>query len=127
VGDIDHVLQIDTPHTAASGIQRFGRSGHSVGGKSRGTIIVRTRGLLPEVAVLADRIRRRETEPIEPVRHALAVLAQHIVAMVAVEDWRAEDLYRLVCRSDAYHGFPRERFEETLDMLAGLYPFVRPL
>lgn len=127
VGDIDHVLQIDTPYTAASGIQRFGRSGHSVGGVSRGTIIVRTRGLLPEVAVLADRIRRKETEPIEPPRHSLAVLAQQIVAMVAVEDWHVDDLYRLIGQSDAYHGFPRERFEETLDMLAGLYPFVRPL
>src|SRR5690606_10830923 len=71
VGDIHRVLQIDSPRTAASGIQRFGRSGHAVGGTSRGTVIVRTRGLLPEVAVLAERIRRRETEPIEPPRHSL--------------------------------------------------------
>jgi len=127
VGDIHRVLQIDSPRTAASGIQRFGRSGHAVGGTSRGAIIVRTRGLLPEVAVLAGRIRRKETEPIEPPRHSLAVLAQQIVAMAAVEDWHADELYRLVCRSDSYHGLPRERFEETLDMLAGLYPFVRPM
>ena len=127
VGDIHRVLQIDSPRTAASGIQRFGRSGHAVGGTSRGTVIVRTRGLLPEVAVLAERIRRRETEPIEPPRHSLAVLAQQIVAMAAAEDWHADDLYRLVCQSDAYYGLPRERFEETLEMLAGLYPFVRPL
>jgi ATP-dependent Lhr-like helicase len=127
IGDIDRVLQIDSPQTAASGIQRFGRSGHAVGGTSRGTVIVRTRGLLPEVAVLADRIRRKETEPIEPPRHLLAVLAQQIVAMAAVEDWHADRLYRLVCQSDSYHGLPRERFDETLEMLAGLYPFVRPL
>jgi ATP-dependent Lhr-like helicase len=127
IGDIDHVLQIDSPQTAASGIQRFGRSGHAVGGTSRGTIIVRTRGLLPEVAVLADRIRRKETEPIEPPRHSLAVLAQQIVAMAAVEDWHVDELYRLVCRSDAYNGLPRARFDETVEMLAGLYPFVRPL
>src|SRR5690606_424233 len=94
---------------------------------SRGTVIVRTRGLLPEVAVLAERIRRRETEPIEPPRHSLAVLAQQIVAMAAAEDWHADDLYRLGRPSGAYYGLPRERFEGTREMLAGLYPCVRPL
>jgi len=127
IGDVDHVLQIDSPYTAASGIQRFGRSGHKVGGASRGTIIVRIRGLLPEVAVLAERIGRKETDPIEVPRHSLAVLAQQITAIVAVEDWRPDALYRLICRSDAYRGFPRERFDEALELLSGKYSFVRPL
>ena len=127
VGNVSHVLQIDSPFTAASGIQRFGRSGHAVGGVSRGTIIVRTRGLLPEIAVLAERIARKETEPIQVPRHSAAVLAQQIVAIVACEDWEPDALYRMIVRSDAYHGFPRERFDEILEMLAGTYPFVRPL
>jgi Lhr-like helicase len=127
IGDVDRVLQIDSPFTAASGIQRFGRSGHAVGGVSRGTIIVRTRGLLPEIAVLAERIARKETEPIVVPRHSSAILAQQIAAIVANEAWTPDDLYRMILRSDAYRGFPRERFDEILEMLSGTYPFIRPL
>jgi len=127
VGDVDHVLQIDSPFTAASGIQRFGRAGHQVGGTSRGTIIVRTRGLLPEVAVLAARINRKQTEPINVPRHLSAVLAQQIVATVSQDEWRADDLYRFIWRSDSFNGYPREQFDELLDMLCGVFPSVRPL
>jgi len=127
IGDVDHVLQIDSLFTAASGIQRFGRAGHRVGGISRGTIIVRSRGLLPEVAVLAARIHRKQTEPIQIPRHLGAVLAQQIVAIVSQEEWRADDLYRLIRRSDNYDDYPREQFDELLDMLCGACPSVRPL
>jgi Lhr-like helicase len=127
IGDVDHVIQIDSPLTATSGIQRFGRSGHAVGGVSRGTIIVRTRGLLPEVAVLAERIERKETEPIEVPKPSAAVLAQQIVSIVATGSREPDALYRMICMSDAYHGFSRERFDETLEMLSGAYPFVKPL
>ncbi|UUZ86598.1 hypothetical protein LJK88_10340 [Paenibacillus sp. P26] len=41
VGTIDLVLQIDSPKSAAAGIQRIGRAGHAVGGESRGCIIAR--------------------------------------------------------------------------------------
>ena len=127
VGAVERVLQIDSPFTAASGIQRFGRSGHAVGGVSRGTMIIRTRGLLPEAAVLAERIGRKETEPIRPPRLLQAVLAQQIVAAAAEGERDPDGLYRMICRSDAYHGLPRERFDETVAMLAGEYPFVKPL
>lgn len=127
IGDVDQVLQIDTPYTATAGIQRFGRSGHAVGGTSRGTIIVLSRGLLPEIAVLASQITRKLTEPIELPRYSAAVLAQQITAIVAHEEWHPDDLYRLITQSDAYQGFPRERFDEVVDMLCGAYPFVRAL
>jgi len=127
IGAVERVLQIDSPVTAASGIQRFGRSGHAVGGVSKGAMIVRTRGLLPEAAALAGRIGRKETEPIRPPRHPAAVLVQQIVAAAAEGERDADALYRMIGRSDAFHGFPRERFDELADMLAGEFPFVKPL
>ncbi|WP_459213656.1 DEAD/DEAH box helicase, partial [Paenibacillus alginolyticus] len=36
VGHVDLVIQIDSPFTAAAGIQRIGRAGHAVGSVSRG-------------------------------------------------------------------------------------------
>jgi ATP-dependent Lhr-like helicase len=131
VGEIDMVLQIDSPKEAAAGIQRFGRAGHAVGGESRGVIIVRSRGDLPEAAVLAKAVAQRDIEDIRIPRHKLDVLSQHTVAAVAAagpgEEWSPEAWYRVVSGSDCYREYPWERYEAMLDVLSGRYPFSRPL
>ncbi|MFD0681519.1 MULTISPECIES: DEAD/DEAH box helicase [unclassified Paenibacillus] len=127
VGHIDLVLQIDSPKSAAAGIQRIGRAGHSVGDESRGVIVARTRGQLPECAVLARSIEAREIEEIQVPRYALDVLCQQIVAMVAADDRTVPQLQQALNRSYGYHGFPLERLEAVLQVLSGYYPFVRPL
>ncbi|WP_028552735.1 DEAD/DEAH box helicase [Paenibacillus sp. UNC451MF] len=127
VGHIDLVLQIDSPKSAAAGIQRIGRAGHSVGDESRGIILARTRGQLPECAVLAQSIVNRQIEDIHIPRYALDVLCQQIAAMVAADEWELERLYHIFQRSYGYHGFTKERFRSILQVLSGFYPFVRPL
>jgi len=129
VGHVDLVIQLDSPLSAASGIQRFGRAGHAVGGVSRGAVVARTREQLPEIAVLTRRITRRDIEPIEPPRDPLDVLSQHVVAMAAAspEPLAADELHRLIIRSDSFRSFPRERLHAALLVLGGHYPFVRPL
>jgi ATP-dependent Lhr-like helicase len=127
VGQIDLVIQIDSPLQAASGIQRIGRAGHSVGEVSRGVIIVRTKSSLPEVAVLSRMIRERDIEPIVIRRNSIDVLNQQIVAIVAADDWTVDQLLRLIRRSDCYHTLTREKLDSLLRVLSGYFPFVRPL
>ncbi|WP_027084687.1 DEAD/DEAH box helicase [Cohnella panacarvi] len=127
VGHIDLVIQIDSPQEAARGIQRIGRAGHGVGEASRGLLIARQKTALPEIAVLSKLIASREIEDIRIPEQPLDVLSQHIVAAVASGDWQAGQLYRLIRGSDSYHRFPRTEFERALSVLAGFYPFVRPL
>ncbi|MWC28073.1 DEAD/DEAH box helicase [Paenibacillus sp. MMS18-CY102] len=127
VGHVDLVLQIDPPFDAAAGIQRIGRAGHSVGDISRGAIIVRHRGALPEAAVLSRLIVQREIEPIQIPQQPLDVLSQQTVAMAANSDWTVEELYRLIVHSDTFRAFPRERLIAMLKVLSGFYPFARPL
>ncbi|WP_276353651.1 DEAD/DEAH box helicase [Cohnella caldifontis] len=127
VGHVDQVIQIDPPPDAASGIQRMGRAGHSVGGTSRGAIVARYKGALPDAAVLSRLIAERDIEEIVIPRDALDVLAQQTVAMTAEGERTADEWYRLVVRSDGYRAFPRERLEPLLELLSGFYPFVRPL
>ncbi|WP_313960617.1 DEAD/DEAH box helicase [Paenibacillus sp. 32O-W] len=127
VGHVELVIQIDSPKQAAAGIQRIGRAGHAVGDASRGVILARSRGELPEAAVLARLIAARDIEEIRIPRHSLDVLSQQVTAMVAVDDWEEGQLYRVLTRSDCFRGFPRGRFRSMLEVLAGLYPFARPL
>lgn len=127
VGHVDYVIQIDPPPEAAAGIQRMGRAGHSVGDTSRGAIVARNKGALPDIAVLTRMIAERDIEAIVIPRDALGVLAQQIVAMTVERDWTADELYRLTVRSDSYRAFPRERLDALLEMQSGFYPFLRPL
>lgn len=127
VGHVDLVIQIDPPPDAASGIQRFGRAGHSVGGTSRGAIVARYKGALPDAAVLSRLIADRDIEEIVIPRDFLDVLSQQTVAMTTERDRTADEWFRLVARSDSYRAFPKERLEPLLEMLSGFYPFVRPL
>ena len=127
VGHVDLVLQLDSPLDAAAGIQRIGRAGHAVGDVSRGAILARTRGALPEIAVLSRLIRARDIEPIVLPVNPLDVLSQHIVAMAADADWTVQSLHRLVTRSDSFRSFPLEELLAALQVLGGFYPFARPL
>ncbi|WP_248925334.1 DEAD/DEAH box helicase [Paenibacillus hamazuiensis] len=127
VGHVDLVLQIDAPPSAAAAIQRIGRAGHAVGEASRGAIIARTRGALAECALLARLAVHRDIEDIRVPQDALGVLCQHVVAMVATDDWPVARLAQTLARSDGYRGLTREHLEAVLAVLAGYFPFVRPL
>lgn len=127
VGHVDLVIQVDSPLSAASGIQRIGRAGHGVGEASRGVILARQRGALPEIAVLSRMIAERDIEPIEIPRDPLDVLSQQAVAMASGGEWTGEAMHRLIAGSDSYRTFPRGRLESMLAVLAGFYPFSRPL
>lgn len=127
VGHIDLVVQIDSPKSAAAGIQRIGRAGHSVGGVSRGVILARSRGQLPECAVLSRRVLERDIEEIRIPVQSLDVLCQQIAAMVAGGDWTIDELARVLAGSYGYRDFPRQRLLDVLQVLSGYYPFVRPL
>ena len=122
MGAVDLVVQIEAPPSVASGMQRIGRAGHSVGEVSRGVIFPKYRGdLLGSAAATARMVEGNVEETFYP-RNPLDVLAQQIVAIAAMEEIDVEDLYRLVRRAASFAELPRASFEGVLDMLSGRYP-----
>src|SRR5262249_10185271 len=55
--------------------------------------------------------------------NCLDVLAQQVVALAAVDDWPAADLYGLVRRAYPYRDLSPQAFETTLEMVSGRYRF----
>ncbi|MFP1495762.1 hypothetical protein ACLB1Q_04195 [Escherichia coli] len=53
-GAVDLVIQVATPLSVASGLQRIGRAGHQVGGISKGLFFPRTRRDLVDSAVIVE-------------------------------------------------------------------------
>jgi ATP-dependent Lhr-like helicase len=122
IGSVDLVVQLQAPKSVAQGLQRVGRSGHLVGQTSKGRIFPTHHEDVVEAAAIAGGMLRGEVEPTYTPRYPLDVLAQQIVAMVAVETWDVEALFDLVRRAYAYHHLTWRVFQTTLGMLAGRYP-----
>jgi ATP-dependent Lhr-like helicase len=122
MGAVDLVVQVEAPNSVAQGLQRIGRAGHQVGAVSRGVVLPKFRGDLVESAVVVERMRSGAIEAMHYPRNPLDVLAQQVVAMVAMDDWTVEELEALVRRSAPFAELPRSALESVLDMLAGRYP-----
>jgi ATP-dependent Lhr-like helicase len=123
MGAVDLVLQVESPKSVAVGLQRIGRAGHNVGDTSRGRIFPKYRADLLECAVVARRMREGLIESTVVPRLPLDVLAQHIVAMAAVEDELAVDeLFARATSTYTYADLTRPQLESLLDMLDGRYP-----
>ena len=122
MGAIDLVVQVGAPPSVASGLQRVGRAGHQVGAVSRGVLFPTFRGDLVPSAVIAGRMRRGEIERLVVPANPLDVLAQQVVAMVAVDDWTVAALAALVRRAAPFAGLGDATLRAVLDMLAGRYP-----
>ncbi len=122
MGAIDLVVQVGAPPSVASGLQRVGRSGHQVGAVSHGVVLPTFRGELVPAAVTAERMRAGQLEALHVPANPLDVLAQQVVAMVAVEDWSVAQLARVVRRAAPFAELGEATWYAVLDMLAGRYP-----
>jgi ATP-dependent helicase Lhr and Lhr-like helicase len=122
MGAVDLVVQIEAPPSVAAGLQRVGRAGHQVGAISRGVVFPKHRGDLLSCAVVAERMTDGAIEELRFPRNPLDVLAQQIVAMVALEQWRVADLAALIRRAAPFAELPDSALHAVLDMLSGRYP-----
>ena len=122
MGAVDLVIQVESPPTVASGLQRVGRAGHQVGAVSRGVVFPKFRGDLVSCAVVAERMAAGKIEALRYPRNPLDVLAQHVVSMVSVEPWSVTDLASVVRRAAPFASLPDSALHAVLDMLAGRYP-----
>ncbi|WHM36177.1 ATP-dependent helicase [Streptomyces sp. BPTC-684] len=122
MGAVDLVVQVESPPSVASGLQRVGRAGHQVGAVSTGVVFPKYRGDLVQSAVVTERMRSGAIESLRIPSNPLDVLAQHLVAMTALDSWQADDLLALVRRAAPFAALPESAFTAVLDMLAGRYP-----
>ena len=122
MGAVDLVVQVESPPSVASGLQRIGRAGHQVGEVSRGVIFPKHRADLIHAAVAAERMAAGLIESLQVPSNPLDILAQQTVAATALEPIHAEEWFDTVRRSAPFHALPRSAYEATLDLLAGRYP-----
>lgn len=122
MGAVDLVIQVETPPSVASAIQRVGRASHHLGGVPRATFFATNRHDLLCAAATVRGMKNGEVEPVTLPRNPLDVLAQQVLSIVAVAEQSVDDVYDLVRRAAPFRTLPRASFEGVLDMLSGRYP-----
>ena len=122
MGAVDLVIQVESPPSVASGMQRVGRASHHVGAVSNAVIFPKYRADLVSCAAITLAMYQGQVESVHYPRNPLDVLAQQIVAAVAMDDWMLEELFDLIRSAAPYAALTRSIFEGVLDMLCGRYP-----
>ncbi|HEX5569056.1 MAG TPA: DEAD/DEAH box helicase, partial [Streptomyces sp.] len=122
MGAVDLVVQVESPPSVASGLQRVGRAGHQVGAVSAGIVFPKYRGDLVQAAVVTERMREGAIEALRVPANPLDVLAQQLVAMTAMDTWGVDELLAVVRRAAPFASLPESAYTAVLDMLAGRYP-----
>jgi ATP-dependent Lhr-like helicase len=85
VGDLDRVIQIDSPSTVASFLQRLGRTGRRAGGTRNCLFLARDGDALVEAAALLLLWSRGWVEPVIPPPEPRHIVAQQILALCLQE------------------------------------------
>ena len=122
MGAVDLVVQVASPGSVASGLQRIGRAGHRVGEPSRGRIFPKHRADLLEAAAVVERMHLGEVEHTHYLRNPIDVAAQQIVAMCAMDDWPIERLSAVLRRCAGFAELSDEVLHSVLELLSGTYP-----
>jgi ATP-dependent Lhr-like helicase len=127
MGAVDLVCQVESPGNIARALQRVGRAGHLVGQQSQGRLIPKTLPDLLNQAVLAAEMAAGRVEALHVPVNCLDVLAQQVVAMVAMEDWSVDALYRRVRQAYPFRSLTPAAFDAVLEMVSGRFRLAAPV
>ena len=121
IGHIELVVQLESPRQVTGALQRVGRSGHVLHGRSRGILMPLYQADLDDAVAMTQCMLRQDIEETRIPENCLDVLAQHVVAEVCMQEWSRRELYRLVRQSYCYRRLSETAFQATVEMLAGKY------
>ncbi len=117
IGEVDLVCQIASPRSINAFLQRVGRSGHAVGGTSKGRLFPLSRDDLVECTALLLAVRAGQLDVLHVPDGTLDVLAQQIAAEVACRECEETELYELVRRAQPFANLSRADFTAVVRML----------
>src|SRR5438094_7464580 len=118
IGSVDFIIQYTSPRETTRLVQRIGRSGHTLGGTSRGIILTTSPDDILESAVLISRAKHGRLE--RPIIHekALDVLAHQIIGILLQERrMTAEQILHLVQRSYPFRELQPDELDDVIHQI----------
>ncbi|MEF8880241.1 MAG: ATP-dependent helicase, partial [Candidatus Nanohaloarchaea archaeon] len=121
IGTVDLVIQLGSPKGVARGIQRIGRSGHKIGKKAKGKMLVSDRDDAMECSVLTKCAKEDDLDRIQIPENCLDVLAQQMVGMACDHRWSVDHAFNVIRRSYCFRNLSREDYDDVVKYLGGEY------
>ena len=121
MGHVDLVIEIESPFSVSSALQRIGRAGHDVGARSMGIVHPLHAADALRAATTVEEALAGRLEPISMPANALDVLAQHTVSAAAMDDLDVPSWLATVRSAAPYRELPEAAFESVLDLLTGRF------
>jgi ATP-dependent Lhr-like helicase len=121
IGTIDRVVLLNSPKGVARGLQRVGRSGHSLDATATGTFVPTVPADLLEAMVTADAMRKRQVDAIDYPKNPLDVLAQHLIGLAlqyAPDGIHTGHAFAIIKRAAPYATLTRDQFDAVLRFVA---------
>lgn len=122
MGAVDLVIQVESPPSVASALQRVGRAGHTVGAVSTGVLHPKNRSDLLQTAVTVERMLEGKIEELKVPSNPLDVLVQQTIAATVTADIHVDTWYETVRRAYPYKTLDRDVFDAVIDLASGVYP-----
>ncbi|MCU4799141.1 ATP-dependent helicase [Halobacteria archaeon HArc-gm2] len=118
---IDLVVQVGSPKSVASLLQRIGRAGHQLGQTVTGRVVALDRDELIECAVMLKKAHEGFVDRVFVPENAQDVAAQHVYGM-AINDVRREaDIKAILQRAYPYRNYDDADWEQLLRYLTADY------
>ena len=117
IGTVDMVIQLGSPGSIATALQRIGRAGHHVGGIPRARFLPTSTHDLLELVALQGAIMSGEMDHLRFPTNSLDVLAQFIIGLTICGEIDMDEAYAIITSAYPYRSLPYDDYIEVLDLL----------
>jgi ATP-dependent Lhr-like helicase len=118
---LDLVIQVGSPKSVASLLQRVGRAGHRLGQTVEGRVLALDRDELVECAVMLKKAEEGFVDRVFVPENVMDVAAQHVYGMAINGVRREDDVRETLCRAYPYRDFGGDDWEQLLRYLTADY------
>ncbi len=121
IGDIDLVIQYNSPRQVSKIIQRVGRSGHWIERVSKGVVIVQEPDDALEAIAIRDYVYKGFIEPARVINKPYDVLLHELAGLIIVDNSISlEDLYKMLKRSYVYSNLKLDELKNVVMFASSL-------
>ena len=117
IGSVDMVIQLGSPGSIATALQRIGRAGHHVGGIPRARFLPTSSHDLLELVALQGAIMSGDMDHLRFPKNCLDVLAQFIIGLTICGEIDMDEAYAIITSAYPYRSLSYDDYIEVLDLL----------